>query len=91
MSAEIPPMRTLSAGWDEELERDEQWRLQRIVIQENNYAFQTRLPLRLSISHEWTGWRSRLTHYREIVRFGGPIVIEKALKVDRFPSLFLPK
>jgi hypothetical protein len=86
-----PAYATLSAGWDGELQRDEQWRLQRIVILENNYAFQHQRPLHLSISREWTGWRSRLTQYRELIRFGGPIVIEKALKVDRFPNLVLPK
>jgi hypothetical protein len=82
-------MRTLSAGWDGEWERGEQQRLQRIIILENNYPFRRQRPLRLSISYEWTGWRSRLTQYREPVRFGGPIVIEKGLKVDRFLSLFL--
>jgi hypothetical protein len=82
-------MRILLADWAGESQGDERQHLQRIVILESSYASQRQRPLRHSFSHEWTGWRSRLTQYRELVRFGGPIVIEKVLKVDRFPSLFL--
>ena len=56
MSVEIPPMRRSLTGWDGQLQGDERYLLQRIVILERRYALQQQRPLRFSISYERTGW-----------------------------------
>jgi len=40
MSVEIPPMRRSFTGWGAQLQGDERYLLQRIVILERHYAFQ---------------------------------------------------
>ena len=52
MSVEIPPMRRSITGWGTQLQGDEQYLLQRIVILERHYAFQQQRPLRFSIRYE---------------------------------------
>jgi len=46
MSVGIPPVRGLLFGWGAQLQGDERWLLQRIVILERNDAFQQQRPLR---------------------------------------------
>jgi len=52
MSVESPPMRGLLTGWGGQLQGDERYPLQRIVILERYYAFQQQRPLRFSIRYE---------------------------------------
>jgi hypothetical protein len=88
MSVEIPPMRRSLTGWGGQLQGDERYLLQRIVILERHYAFQQQRPLRFSIRYEWTGSDHDSPCNAKLVRFGGPIIIVKFLKVDIFASLF---
>ena len=78
-----------SVGYDEQLQRDEQWLLERIVIPESNYVFQLQQPLRFSIRYRTTGWGSCLTWYGNLAHVRAPIVIKDLLEVDQFVRLFL--
>ena len=48
-------MRRSLTGWGGQLQGDERYLLQRIVIPEKPHAFQQQQPLRFSMRYEWTG------------------------------------
>ena len=76
-------------GYDGQLQRDEPWLLERIVIPESNYVFQRQQPLRFSIRYRTTGLGSYLTWYSHLAYVGAPIVIKDRFKVNELVSLFL--
>ena len=47
------------------------------------------LCARFSISSRQIGWASELTRYRDLVRIGRPVIIEKLFKVDHLGGLYL--
>lgn len=72
---------------NEQLQRDKQYLLTRIVILGCNDTFQRQQPLRFSIRQKRTGWGPRLTQYCELMLIGAPILIEKLLMIDHFARL----